>query len=110
VTVQAFNRQHRMTNNDSLLRQQRILMRSEQLRLSLSGQAQVLTKPLALADQVQTGLQWVRHNPKWPLVGLLALIALRPRRSVIWAGRLWWAWGNAKRAQKWLDQFPTQKP
>lgn len=97
------------TNDDPLLRQKLLLTRSEQLRLSLADQSQVLTKPLAFADQVHSGLQWLRHNPKWPVTGLLALVVLRPKRSLIWGARLWWAWGNVKRAQKWLDKFPTQQ-
>lgn len=95
-----------MNNDDLALRQQRLLTRSAQLRLSLETQAQVFKTPLALADQARNALQWLSRNPQWPLGALLVLVVLRPRRIIIWGGRLWWAWGAFKRARNFVAKLP----
>ena len=91
-----------MNTHDLVLRQQRLLVRSTQLRLALAEQAQVFEKPLAVADQVRGSLQWLYRNPQWPLGALLVLLALRPRRALRWGGRLWLAWKTFDRARNWL--------
>lgn len=98
-----------MNNDELILRQQRLQMRSMQLRLSLAEQVQVLKRPLAIADQTRKSLQWLSKNPKWPLVALLVLIVLRPRRSIIWGGRLWWAWSTTRRMRDWLAKQPLKQ-
>lgn len=98
-----------MNNDDLVLRQQRLLVRSAQLRLLLADQAQVLQRPLALADQAQSGLQWLYRNPQWPLGALALVVLVRPRRAIVWGGRLWWAWKTFKQTQKWLAKQPLQK-
>ncbi|ABD69958.1 hypothetical protein Rfer_2236 [Rhodoferax ferrireducens T118] len=97
-----------MNNDDLVLRQQRLLVRSAQLRLLLADQAQVLQRPLALADQAQSGLQWLYRNPQWPLGALALVVLVRPRRAIVWGGRLWWAWKTFKQTQKWLAKQPLQ--
>lgn len=91
-----------MNNNDPLLRQQHLLRRSAQLRTAFARQAQAIQRPLAMADQVRYALQWLRHHPQWPLAALLTLLILRPRRALVWSGRLWWAWKMFKRARAWM--------
>lgn len=98
-----------MNNEDLIERQQRLLVRSAQLRLILADQAQVLQKPLALADQAQSGVQWLYRNPLWPLGALMLVALVRPRRAMAWGGRLWWAWKTLKQTQKWLTKRPLQK-
>lgn len=98
-----------MNNDELLLRQQRLLMRSSELRLNLADQAQVFKRPLAVADQAQAGLQWLYRNPQWPLGALLALVVLRPRRAIILGGRFWWAWGAFKRVRNWMATLPLQR-
>ena len=98
-----------MNNDELLLRQQRLLARSSQLRLALADQAQVFKRPLAVADQAQASLQWLYRNPQWPLGALLVLVVLRPRRAILWGGRLWWAWNTFKRAQNWIATIPLQR-
>lgn len=97
-------------NNDALmLRQQQLLIRSAQLRLSFAEQTQVLKRPLALADDARAGMQWLMRNPQWPL-GVLALsIVFRPARALRWGSRAWWAWRAAQRAQSWLASRPTAR-
>lgn len=98
-----------MNNGDLLVRQQRLLVRSAQLRLELANQAQVVQRPLALADQAQSGLQWLYHNPQWPLGALVLVMLVRPRRTMAWAARLWWTWKAVKQAQHWLTQHAISK-
>lgn len=98
-----------MNNDELALRQQRLLARSAELRLTLTNQGQVFKTPLALVDQVQAGLQWLYRNPQWPLGALLALVVLRPRRAILWGGRFWWAWKTLSRAQKWVAATSRQR-
>lgn len=97
-----------MNRDELALRQQRLLVRSAQLRLALADQAQVLRRPLAVADQAQHGLQWLYRNPQWPMGALVLLVLVRPRRAVVWGGRLWWAWRSFKQAQNWLGKRHLQ--
>lgn len=98
-----------MNNDELILRQQRLVARSAELRLTLTNQGQVFKKPLAMADQAQAGLQWLYRNPQWPLGAMLVLVVLRPRRVILWGGRLWWAWKTFNRAQKWMAAMPRQR-
>jgi len=82
------------------MRQRRLLIRSSELRIVLTDQTQVLIKPLAIIDQVRSGLQWLRRNPKWPLGAILLLTIVKPRKSLVWGGRLLWAWNTYKRIKK----------
>jgi hypothetical protein len=97
-----------MNNNELLLRQHRLLLRSARLRLTLADQSQVFKKPLALADQARNSLQWLYRNPQWPLGVLLTLAVLRPKRTLLWAGRLWWAWSAFKRVRSGMASHPLQ--
>ncbi len=91
------------------LRRQRLLTRSAELRVTFAGQVQVLKTPLALADQVSAGVQWLYRHPGWPLGALVALAVVRPRRTLRWATRLWWAWTSLRRAQRWLQTMPLRR-
>ncbi|MEI8030696.1 MAG: YqjK-like family protein [Comamonadaceae bacterium] len=98
-----------MTHPDLLLRQQQLLLRSAQLRVSLAEQTGVFRRPMAIADQLRSGLQWLYRHPGWPLVGLLVVIALRPRRAVVWSARLWWAWRTYRQTRSWVATLPLQR-
>jgi hypothetical protein len=87
---------------DILLRQQRLLARSAELRLALGRQAQVMRAPLALADTARSGFDWLRRNPLVPLAALLVLVLLRPRRAMLWAGYGWGWWKMFRQFQGWL--------
>lgn len=89
-------------NNESLtLRHQRLLLRSAQLRLDLKNQVQAFKPPLSLADRTLSGLQWLARHPLWPLGAVLVVLVLRPRRVVLWGGRIWWAWATLRRVLRW---------
>lgn len=98
-----------MNNDELALHQQRLLMRSAQLRNAFASQAQDFKAPLALADQIRGAVTWLCRNPYWPLGTLLALSMIRPRRTILWAGRLWWAWKMFKRARNWIATRPRQQ-
>jgi hypothetical protein len=99
-----------MNNDELILRQQRLLMRSSELRTNLADQAQVFKRPLSLIDQVRARLQWLYRNPQWPVGALLAVAVLRPRRAIIWSSRLWWAWNSVKRVESFIAKLPIQRP
>ena len=97
-----------MKSDDLLFRQQRLLIRSAELRLNLSNQTQILKTPLAIADQAKASLQWLYNNPKWPLAAMLILIIIRPRRVITFGTRLWWGWKTFKRVQGLVARLPLQ--
>lgn len=92
-----------MRNADLVLRQQRLLIRSAQLRGDMASLSQTFVRPLAIADQARTGLQWLYRNPHWPVGVLVALIVLRPRRALVWSGRVWWGWRMFQRFRNFLS-------
>lgn len=98
-----------MNNDELLMRQQQLLAHSAQLRLVLADQAQVLQRPLAMVDQARGGLQWLYRNPQWPLGVLALLVLVRPRRAMVWGGRLWWVWKAYKQTQHWLAKQPIPR-
>ncbi len=92
-----------MRNADLVLRQQRLLIRSAQLRGDMASLSQAFVRPLAIADQARTGLQWLYGNPHWPVGVLVVLIVLRPRRALVWSGRVWWGWRMFHRFRNFLS-------
>ncbi len=97
-----------MSNHNLVLRQQRLRIRSAQLRQTLTGQAVALQRPLALIDQVRSGLQWLYRNPQWPLGAVLVLVLVRPRRAMVWGARLWWGWKTFTQTKRWLASTLTE--
>lgn len=98
-----------MKPDELVLRQQRLLLRSAQLRLTLADQLRIVKKPMAIADRAQTALQWLSRNPLWPLGAVLVVLILRPQRAVIWGGRLWLAWKTFERARHWITALPVRR-
>lgn len=81
-------------------RQQLLLLRSQDLRGRLALQAAALQPPLAWADRLRAGWQWLHAHPEWPLGTALVVIVLRPRRALRWGIRLWSAWQTLRRLQR----------
>jgi hypothetical protein len=79
-----------------------LMARSGALRERLGMEAQVLRKPLALADRIRAGGQWLAARPLVTLAVAALLVVMRPRRSMKWAMRLWWVWRTARRVQALL--------
>jgi hypothetical protein len=88
-----------MTQDEPRQRQQELLLRSTQLRLTLAQQTQVFRKPLAIADR---GCELIQVLANKPLGGALLLLALRPRRALAWGARLWWAYRSYRQARRWF--------
>ncbi len=91
-----------MSNVDLIQRQQRLLARSELLRESLASQSRVIQRPLAFADRVNDGLQWLYLRPYWPAAAVTLIIILKPMRVLSWGGRMWWVWKSVRKVQKLL--------
>lgn len=89
-----------MKHDDLIQRQQRLQARSAALRESIGTDAQALKRPLALVDTAHQRVLWLARHPQWPMAAIAALVILRPRRALSWAGRIWWAWKTAQRFQK----------
>ena len=75
-----------------LERQAQLQWRSSLLRDDLLLQVQAAGPALGWADRGVSAWRWLRSHPQWPLGGLLALAAVRPRRMLRWAGRSLWLW------------------
>ncbi len=91
-----------MNNCDLLSRQQRLLMRSAQLRASLSQDLQVIQTPLNLVDSAKAATHWLAEHPIYPSIALGALVLLKPRRALAWGRRLWGGWLTVRRVREWL--------
>jgi YqjK-like protein len=87
-----------------MLRRERLLMRSAELRAHLARQSQALAVPLARVDRALDALRWLREHPQWPLGALALWAAWRPRRTWRWAVRAWWLWRAVRRLQRLLMQ------
>lgn len=89
-------------------RKQELLLRSAELRMSFSTQAQVLQAPLAVLDQIKAAILWLGKHPLWPLATLTLIAVVRPRRSLRLVSRFWWGWGMYKQVQQWIGRLPRQ--
>ncbi|MFZ2218560.1 MAG: YqjK-like family protein [Rhodoferax sp.] len=93
-----------LSNFDLVERQQRLLARSALLRESLASQSGVLQRPLALADRVAQGLQWLYKRPQWSAAAITVLVVTKPSRILIWGSRMWWIWKSVQKVQKLLNR------
>ena len=91
-------------------RQQQLLLRSAELRLTLNRQARALQSPLVLVDQVRSSLHWLRQHPVWPLAALGLLVFKRPRRILRWLPRLLGGWQLYRQLRDWLGDNAASKP
>ena len=86
------------------VRRAELLARSSALRSRLGQQARVLERPLAIADRVRSGFDWLMAHP-YLLVTIAALpLALHPRRTFSLALKLWWGWRMWQRVRAVLPQ------
>ncbi|MDI1246917.1 MAG: YqjK-like family protein [Rhodoferax sp.] len=99
-----------MNPNELQLRQQRLLIRSTELRLQLRSDMQRLQGPATLADRVKASLLWVYQHPQWPAGVLALLLILKPRRALSWTGKLWWLWKSARTLRYWRDTLLAYLP
>jgi len=85
-------------------RQQQLLLRSAALRATLGEQAQVLQTPLALADQVRAGVQWLRAQSFWPLASLLLMTVIGRQRTLRWVSNLSLGRDIYRQVHRWLSR------
>ena len=90
-------------NTDVRLRQQLLLIRSTELRQTLRNDLQSLQRPAAWADQLKAGIAWLYQHPQWPALGLVLVLVLKPRRFMVWAGKLWWLWKSTRTLRRVRD-------
>ncbi len=83
-------------------RQQRLLLQIAQQRGEVARAWHDLQPPLLLADRVRQAWLWLRAHPEWPLAAGVALVLLRPRRTMRWGLRAWWGWRQWQRLRRWL--------
>ena len=98
-----------MNKSELLLNQKLLLARSARLRQDFGTQAAGFKQPLLWVDGLNKGWQWLRKNPIWPLGGMLAVLVLRPKRTLVIGFRLWSAWKTFKKIKKWFVSLPLQK-
>lgn len=93
-----------MSRTELALRQQRLLLRSAELRRDVGVCTAPFKKPLAVVDQAWRAAQWLTNNPQWPVGAVLLLTILRPKRTLIWGTRLWWVWRTLQRTRLLLKR------
>lgn len=93
-----------MSHVNLIERQQRLLARSELLRVSLASQSRVIQRPMAVADRVADGVQWLYQRPYWPATAIAVLVIFKPGRVLTWGGRMWWVWTSLQKVQKLLNR------
>ncbi len=100
---------HRRQHHALVQRQQQLLLRSAELRHTLTRQAQALQSPLAVADQLRTGMHWLRQHPVWPLAAMALLAFRRPRHVLRWLPRLLGAWQIYRQLREgWARSAPPK--
>jgi hypothetical protein len=95
--------------NEVLRRRERLVLRSDQLRVTWSDQVQVLRAPLGVADKARSATQWLLQHPEWPLGVAALLVVLRPGRALRWASYAWQGYALYRRVQRVLDAPRTRR-
>lgn len=95
---------------DLLHRRERLLLRSERLRVQWAAQVQALRRPLAAADKAREATHWLLAHPEWPLGAAALVLVLRPARTLRWAGYALQGYSLYRRAQRlmWLRPPPPR--
>lgn len=93
-----------------LRRRERLLLRSERLRVQWAAQVQALHRPLAVADKAREATHWLLEHPEWPLGAAALLLVLRPARTLRWAGYALQGYSLYRRAQRlmWMRPPPPR--
>ena len=77
-------------------KQQLLILQSARLRMEFQDRVQIIVRPLAVVDKVQSGLHWLQENPQWPLAGLILIAVMRPRSTLTWGARVAWVWRTCR--------------
>lgn len=79
------------------LKKQRLQLKSALLRGIFADQASAWAPAFAAADQVRSGIAWLRRHPALPIAVLVALLVARPRALLRYVVRGWFFWRGIKR-------------
>jgi hypothetical protein len=85
-----------------LARQRELVARSRVLRERMAQDSMALERPLAIADHVRGGAQWLISRPWWIAAAVALPIVLRPRRAASWGLKLWGGWRLWRQVQPFL--------
>lgn len=101
---------HRRHRESLVQRQQQLLLRSAELRVALTRQAQALKAPLSVVDQLRSGVQWLGRHPAWPMAALGLLSLTRPRRLLRWLSPVMGGLQLLLLLRRGLGKPPLRKP
>lgn len=87
---------------DLALRKARLVERIEAQRAEIAVHAEVLKKPLTLADKVVQAGHYIKERPWIAGVAALLAVVLGRRNLLRWAGRGWTLWRGWRFASTWL--------
>jgi len=82
---------------DLLLRQERAVRRSAELRRELGQQSAFLIRPLFQAERAKDGLLWLRRHPVYVAVIVAVVVALKPGNALSKLGRACAVWRIVRR-------------
>lgn len=88
------------------LAKQRLVLASRAQRSALAQHAAGLTPLFDAADQVRSGVRWVRRHPEVVAGGVAVLLAARPgarRFAWRWGRRAFLAWRLWRDSERWLE-------
>ena len=85
-------------------RQQLLLERSALLRGRMAQDLASLQRPLALVDTARDRLHWLAAHPQWLALPAVLVVALRPRRILGLAMKVWSGWRFLRNVQRWLPR------
>lgn len=77
------------------VRRERLQVCASQERAAIARHVSRLSRPIGLIDRSMFGVRWLRRNPAVLAIGLITMVALRPRGMLGLAQggfRLWAAW------------------
>ncbi|MCX7892192.1 MAG: YqjK-like family protein [Burkholderiales bacterium] len=82
-------------------RRERLVLKAAAQRSALARDFRPLEPPLALADRGIAAVRYLRAHPGFVVAGVAVIVALRPRRALVWASRgfaAWrtWRWASAQ--------------
>jgi hypothetical protein len=78
---------------------ERLVLLAAAQRDAVARDFRPMERPLAVADSVIAGVQYLRAHPGFVVAGLAVLVVLRPRRALTWVSRSFAAW----RTYRWAS-------
>jgi hypothetical protein len=85
------------------LRKARLLGQIEAQRQRIAVELSKFKKPLAAADKVLSGVQYVKERPWIAGLAAVSVVVAGRKKLFTWARRGWLAWQAWSQARKWLQ-------